>query len=292
MIKIEGLFKAYKKKIVLNNFSGFFKDGDFCALVGNNGAGKSTLLKILSHLELQDKGTCEIGGHLNTDDSIPLKEKMAFISEDIQFFFPGSVEDFIKQYKTFYPQWDGEFLEYLFSNNFVDRDTSFNDCSRGQKMQLVLALSLARQPQYIFIDEVTAVMDVLVRKIAIDFLKDYGKKKKAIIILATNILTEVDFIANKMLMLNHGDTMAFDEVSILKENFVKLRKLKVDDREVFHQKNCILINQNSDGSLTYMMNKDDFKGLDKGLSNNLERDKRDILISDLFTYLSATTRLK
>ena len=89
MIKIEGLSKIYKNKIVLNNFSGLFNEGDFCALVGNNGAGKSTLLKILSHLELQDKGTCEIGGHLNTDDSISLKEKMAFISEDIHFFSRG-----------------------------------------------------------------------------------------------------------------------------------------------------------------------------------------------------------
>ena len=118
MIKIEGLSKAYKNKIVLNNFSGHFNEGDFCALVGNNGAGKSTLLKILSNLELQDKGTCEIGGHLNTDDSIPLKERLAFISEDIQFFFHGSLESFIKQYKTFYPQWDDQFLEYLFSNHF------------------------------------------------------------------------------------------------------------------------------------------------------------------------------
>jgi ABC-2 type transport system ATP-binding protein len=287
MIEISGIKKFYSKVVALNGLDLKLEPGDFCALIGANGAGKSTLLRVLSNLEHPNGGVCKFDGVDICDDDIKLKEKIAYIDENINFHFNSSVEDFLKYYKSFYKKWDDSLLQYLFKNKFLNKNANFTELSRGQKMQLVLAAAIARQPKYILIDEVTAVMDVFIRKFFVDYLKKYAVKNDAIVVIATNIITEVDFVANKLLVLNFGEISLFDNYENIRSNFIKIRKGKGDKSPIFKHKECIWLQRNSDGSSSYIMKKETLESMS---NEGVLEDKREVLIHEIFSYYNSILR--
>lgn len=281
MLKILKLSKDYSETHALDEIDFELVPGDFCALVGANGAGKSTLLRLMANLEYKTAGSVSIGELDVCEDHTSLKEQMAYINEDIHFHYPGTISDFLQAYKSFYKNWDETFLTYLFDHQFLNKDLNYYELSRGQKMQLLIAACLARKPKYILVDEVTAVMDHLARKTIVEYLKNYCDQNQAIIVFATNIISELNYSANKLLMLNKGKVLLFDEFNTLKKNLIKFRA-KQD--LMANNQSTIWISHNADGHSSYICSLDEFNSIDR---NATLSDKREILMDELYQYYYA-----
>jgi ABC-type uncharacterized transport system ATPase subunit len=77
-------------------------------------------------------------------------------------------------------------------------------------VQFQLLLALGRQPQVFLLDEVTAVLDVSIREVLLEALKTEAQKRGALVLAATNILSELKGYADRLLILRDG-VIAHDE---------------------------------------------------------------------------------
>ena len=220
-IEVSQLTFRYFSHLVLNQCDFSLEQGRFCALIGENGAGKSTFLKNIAGVEIPDSGKITFLGQTLSNDNIPLKSKLVFITENISFASPLKVRSFIESFKKYYPSWDFPFFQKVVEKRKLDLEKNFNDYSRGQKMQILLASYLATRPKLILIDEVTSVLDIYAQK---DFMKIFNDlvKQGSSIILATNILSEVASYATDLCFIEEGKLKFNIPINELKNRFVAI----------------------------------------------------------------------
>ena len=256
-IDVKSLSFSYLSQKILHDCSLNLSQGRFCALIGGNGAGKSTFLKNIAGLEIPDQGRITFMGEKLSNDSIIQKSKLIFITENLSFSSPLTIKKFIKSFKKFYPSWNQEMFDSIMKQRNIDLDRLFNDYSRGQKMQILLASYLSTGPQLILIDEVTSVLDIHAQK---DFMKIFYDlvKRGSTVILATNILSEVASYATDLCFIRNGRIQFNVPVSELKTQYVAIKTEKrideIKDVELIEEK---------EGQFYYMTQKKYLNSLNK-----------------------------
>lgn len=196
-------FKSYGKQSVLNQLSFQLEEGKFYALLGKNGAGKSTLLKILLRVELPTSGTTHICGHSLEEDHGDQNQSIGYVSESLDYTFPLSVQKLFTHFKHFYPNWDQSLFDLILQTLRLDPSKIFLQLSRGQKMQVAFAAALAMQPKIVFLTEITAVLDASARSYFMKLLGQFTKNGGTVL-MATNLVTEVQHYADYLLLLDNA----------------------------------------------------------------------------------------
>lgn len=282
MLKVQKLSKNYGNKKILEDLELEFHPADFSVLLGENGAGKSTLMRVLTAQEETNSGEVLHNNLSIWRSDASYRSQLAYLSEDISVNFEGSLEEFTKVYRSVYPTWEPDVLHFLGKErNFFDLNENFSNLSRGQRMQFLLALNLARRPKVLVIDEVTAVMDVFARKYFVDILKNYATDEKAIVLLATNIVSELDFITDSLSILNRGKIIETGPYKEIVEKYTKYRFQKDELSIVESDERFIWVGNNADGSQSYVI-KNDLLG-DKPVDKKY-LDRRSLSIAELFSY--------
>ena len=207
-LKIENLSKHYGKKAALDNVSLTLNDGIY-GLLGPNGAGKSTLMNIVTQNISADHGG-EIFWNGEKTSALGVKFR--------------SLIGFMPQQQELYPTFTAErFVGYLAAlkgipskeiNGEVERVLSLvelSDCankkiggfSGGMKQRVLIAQALLGKPKLIILDEPTAGLDpkqrVIIRRLIGSLSED------RIIIVSTHIVSDIETIADKIVMIRAGE---------------------------------------------------------------------------------------
>lgn len=93
ILKVSGLRKSYRKKIILNNVSFEVHSGEIIGIVGANGCGKSTLLRMLAGADKPDTGLIEYGGQISSKNPAQFKKYIGYIPQENPLFENLSVID-------------------------------------------------------------------------------------------------------------------------------------------------------------------------------------------------------
>jgi ATP-binding cassette subfamily B protein len=154
---------------VLKGISFTVKKGKTVALVGSSGGGKTTVCNLLPRFYLRDGGTISIGGtDINEVHSSALRDKMAFVAQDV-FLFAGSVRENILYGRP--DATDEEVIEAAKRANIHDYivslekgyDTNIGErgvkLSGGQKQRLSIARIFLKDPAILILDEATSALD-------------------------------------------------------------------------------------------------------------------------------------
>ena len=202
-LEVKNINKKYKNKVVLNDINFSIQSGEIVALIGKNGAGKSTLINIITKLIQQDSGQSKIFEKEKFDRNLIGVMMQENISLD-----RITVKEIIKLTRTYYrnPISYQAILALSELQNYTNHP--MDKLSGGQKRKLQFALTLAGNPDLIFLDEPTVGMDAESRTKfweRIDELKKQGKT----FLITSHYLEELEKVANRFIFL-HNQKIIFD----------------------------------------------------------------------------------
>ena len=217
-LEVRNINKKYKNKVVLNDINFSIQSGEIVALIGKNGAGKSTLINIITKLIQQDSGQSKVFEKEEFDRNLIGVMMQENISLD-----RITVKEIIKLIRTYYrnPMSYQAILALSELQNYTNHP--MDKLSGGQKRKLQFALTLAGNPDLIFLDEPTVGMDAESRTKFwkhIDELKKQGKT----FLITSHYLEELEKVANRFIFL-HNQKIIFD--GSLNEMGKQLKKVQV-----------------------------------------------------------------
>lgn len=280
LIELNQIQKFFGSKTVLKSVSLKLQEGKFYALLGKNGAGKSTLIKVLMKCEVPDQGSGSVLGKSLDDDDASVNEEIGYVSENLNYTFSMSLSELFRSLSKLYPRWNEEEFQNIVRRLKIDPSRSYRDLSRGQKMQVSFAAAIAMQPKLILLDEVTAVLDADARAYLMDILNQFVKRGGTVV-MATNIVSEVQYYADHLLLVDQGSLRLDATVSDLLAKFAKLRLKEGMSHSILQKKECIPVTLNSDRSISYLIPQSEL-GSD-GLPAELV-DRRGITLEEIFIY--------
>ena len=211
-IKATGLAKAYGDVVALNGIDIEVEQGTVLGLLGPNGSGKTTTVRILATLLQADSGTASVGGFdvaTQPDEVrsvIGLTGQYAAVDEyltgreNLELFgrlFHLSKFDAAKR--------AAELLDRFDLSDAADR--GIKGYSGGMRRRLDLAASLIGRPNVLFLDEPTTGLDPRSRQGMWEVIEDLISEGTTVL-LTTQYLEEADQLANRIVVLDHGNVIA------------------------------------------------------------------------------------
>jgi energy-coupling factor transporter ATP-binding protein EcfA2 len=247
IIKVENLTYAYptSKDFVLKNISFTVNKGEVLAVIGPNGAGKSTLLKALNGLVPHFYGG-KYGGRvvvsgfevLNTPIS-KMSTKVGFVFQDPEDQISGLAltvweEVAFGLMMLGYPREEidkrvREAIDYVGLTGLEKRSPF--ELSGGQMQRLAIATVLALRPEVIVMDEPTAQLDPLGKYEVLSVIEKLAESGSTIV-LAEHEIEEVVYFADKMLLLDKGEAVAYGDTRKVVTMVEELKRRGVDPPSV------------------------------------------------------------
>ena len=169
IIELHKLYKKFKDKTILDNFTYDFQRGERIGIIGKNGTGKSTFLNILTKTMVPDAGKVVIG------DTI----KVGYYTQSGINPKPGQkVIDIIKEYGEYIPLTKGKIISasQLLERFLFDPKKQYDfveKLSGGELKRLYLCTVLIQNPNFLILDEPTNDLDIVTLNVLESFLLDY-----------------------------------------------------------------------------------------------------------------------
>lgn len=284
MHKVDNVRVTFGDKTVLDDVTIELAPREFVTLLGPNGVGKSTLLNVFAGLLLPDQGSITFNNESLENFGFSQVGRIGHINEDLKFFFIGKLSKFIKTLSSCCDKWDQQYFDKIITSLDLNIESSFDQYSRGQKVQMNVAMNLAMGKDIIFLDEVTSVLDSRARKIILDELKSFCDRGGTVLV-TTNIIDELDFYSDRVIILKDGKISLDCNRNEISTEFVKVRIQPEDISEFEKNEDVVWSKINSDGTHTYIVNKSF-----KEFPENFLIDRRAATLEDIFIFNFSAAR--
>ncbi|MCH7972441.1 MAG: ABC transporter ATP-binding protein [Bacteroidetes bacterium] len=232
VIEILGLTKKFKSLIAVSDLDLTVYKGDVFGFLGPNGAGKSTTIRMMLSLIAPTSGTIKIFGKSLLSNRKDILKKVGAIVEKPDFY------NNLTAYKNLSilgrlsmgevsRKKIMEMLELVgLEKRYKSKVKTF---SHGMKQRLGIAQALLHDPDLIILDEPTTGLDPQGMKEIRDLMVLLSREKGKTIFLSSHILSEIEIIANRMIILDNGKEVVEGKVSeLLNKNKLKVT-FEVDD---------------------------------------------------------------
>jgi D-methionine transport system ATP-binding protein len=224
MISIKNLNKFYDDVQVLNDISIDIKKGEIFAIVGHSGAGKSTLMRCINGLEDYSSGSLTV-----QDKEIKQlsKNELRAFRKNIGMIFQHFS---LVQRKTVFENVALPMQLWGYDKKAIDKKVNDllvlvglenklkaypGELSGGQKQRVAIARALTLEPEILLSDEATSALDPNTTTSILNLLKEINAKLNITIVLVTHEMDVVKQVAQKALLLEHGNIIGWDDTEEL-----------------------------------------------------------------------------
>ena len=204
VIEISNLRKQYRH-FLLDNISFSVPGGFVCGLIGENGAGKTTILKLILGMVRKDGGSIQLFG--KPAEHVTLKEDIGVLFEQPYYQEDWTPVDIEKALRPFYQKWSSTaFYQYL-ERFSLDPKQKYKTMSRGMKMKLGMAVTLAHDAKVLLLDEPTSGLDPVGRNEMLEILRDYMVEENRTVFFSTHITGDLEKIADYITYIKDGKVL-------------------------------------------------------------------------------------
>ena len=206
MIELLHVDKRFGIKMAVTDLSFKALAGDIVGFVGPNGAGKTTTMRLITGYLKPTEGTVKLFDENPITQRLSVLPRIGYLPENNPL--PGDMT--VKEYITFIADIKKETdVEKIIEELHVDDvyEKKIDQLSRGYKQRVGLASALCGKPDILLLDEPTSGLDPIEQDVIKDLIKKFAKKR--IVIFSTHILSEIEDVATRVLIINRG-TLLFD----------------------------------------------------------------------------------
>ena len=222
MIEIKNVVKEFDGFRALDELSMTVPSGSVYGLVGPNGAGKSTIIRHLTGIYRQDSGEVLVDGQ-PVFENPSVKNRIAYIPDDIFFFANASIGEMARFYRSIYPQFDPERFKKLGEVFGLDTKRQMRKLSKGMQKQAAFWMMMALRPEFLVLDEPVDGLDpVMRRQIWSIVMADVAENGTTVLVSSHN-LRELEDVCDHVGIMNRGKIMIERTLSELQEGIVKLQ---------------------------------------------------------------------
>lgn len=202
---LTGVTKRYGNAVALHDITLEIDRGGVVALLGPNGAGKTTSVKLLLGLAAPTSGSVALFGadprQASSRRRIGAMLQVGKVPETLR------VREHIDLFRSYYPA--PLALTQVIDAAGLDglADKRFGDLSGGQRQRVLFALALCGDPEMLFLDEPTLGFDVEARRGFWEQIRSFVSTGRTVL-LTTHYLEEADALADRVVVINHGNVIA------------------------------------------------------------------------------------
>ena len=215
-IESHELSKRYGRVNALTECTVTVPEGRVSALVGPNGAGKTTLLRILAGLASPTGGTASVLGGAPRQDPAFLAE-IGFLAQEIPLYRRFTAEDHIGIGAHMNPRWDAALVRTRLAELRIPLDQRVGTLSGGQRAQVALALTLAKRPRVLLLDEPVAALDPLARRNFLATLTSAVADAAGglTVVLSSHLVTDLERVCDHIILLTGSRVQLCGDIETL-----------------------------------------------------------------------------
>ena len=231
VIQTADLWKHYRDVEALRGLTFQVPAGSICGFLGRNGAGKTTTIKVLLGMAHPSSGTARVFD-LPTDAqdaSMAIRGRTGFVSEEKDLYGYMTVEETIRFTASFFPRWRAD-LEKRYLRAFeLPAQRKVKALSRGMRTKLALLLTLCRGAELLILDEPTSGLDPAMSEEVLQALVQHVASEELTVFFSSHQITEVDQIADRVAIVDHGRTVVAGALDDLRERYRRIQLVFEDE---------------------------------------------------------------
>lgn len=210
MIEVKNLVKLYGDKRAVDDVTFTVQKGEVLGFLGQNGAGKSTTMNIITGYLSSTSGTVTIDGHEILEEPIEAKNRIGYLPEHPPLYLDMTVKDYLsfmfdlKKVKLPKKQHIEEICNIVKIADVYNR--VIKNLSKGYRQRVGLAQALLGNPDVLIMDEPTVGLDPKQMIEIRNLIKSLGERHT--VILSSHILSEVQMICDRVIVINKGKLVA------------------------------------------------------------------------------------
>ncbi|MCH2101089.1 MAG: ABC transporter ATP-binding protein [Planctomycetes bacterium] len=220
VVQAEGLVRSYGEIRALREVSFSIPAGSVVGFLGPNGAGKTTAIKVLTGSLAADQGCARICGYDVEAQAQEARASIGYLPENNPLYPEMRVDRFLRfswqaQQVEGASEDCGQAIERVVEATGLSSvyRRAIGDCSKGYRQRVGLAQALLRDPPLLILDEPTNGLDPLQVVEIRELIRRLGRTKT--VLLTTHVLSEVEALADRVLLIHQGRKVADDTLETL-----------------------------------------------------------------------------
>lgn len=213
-IVLDNVTKTYKDKTAVCNVSIELTSGQLVGLIGKNGAGKTTLMKMLATITKPTSGQIFFDGQNIVKNPNIVRNMIGYLPQEVSVYPNLTAYEYLNYVAALKGMKKSEALhqisQFLLEFHLEDvKDKKLGGFSGGMKQRIGIISALLDNPEFIIVDEPTTGLDPEERITVRNLLSELAKER--IVILSTHIVSDIEAVASRILILKNG-SLIFDDV--------------------------------------------------------------------------------
>ena len=208
MIEVEHVTKRFGSFLAVNDINFSIETGEIIGLLGPNGAGKTTTMRMISGFFEPTSGSIKIDGLDVVENGVETRKKIGYMPESAPLYSDMIVYDYLKYVAEIQNQNGEEKIRILAEQCGLNEvmHKKIGELSRGNRQRVGLAHALMGDPEILILDEPTSGLDPNQVQSVRSLIKEIGKTRT--VIVSTHILSEVEAICSRVIIISEGKKVA------------------------------------------------------------------------------------
>lgn len=233
-LEINGLEKSYVKgNKVLKGIDIKIEEGLVTGFIGMNGAGKTTTIKSILGLITPQAGEIKLFGLPLKGNEKEIKNRIGIVFDNGYLYEDLKLSDMKQIFAGAYTKWDEASYKKYIKKFELDEKQKVKELSKGMKMKFSLALALSHHADLLIMDEPTSGLDPKVRMEFLEIIRKFVSEEGKTVFFSTHITTDLDKIADRIIMLNEGEVVLDED----RDTLIDEHALVKGDKAILNEQN-------------------------------------------------------